>query len=65
LHFTAQQRLQFERLLQRWVAMTDQRPLPEPPALRTAREALRWLLEKIEQNPFELGRTGQAGRRES
>ena len=48
LHFTAQQRLQFERLLQRWRVLTDDRPLPLAPHLTGAKPALAWLSELLE-----------------
>lgn len=54
IHFTAQQRLQLGRLLRRWRVLTDNRPLPEPPALRSAREALAWLQREVERLPVTL-----------
>ncbi|WP_139559629.1 nucleoside phosphorylase-I family protein [Methylotetracoccus oryzae] len=55
LHFTAQQRLQLDRLLQRWHVLTDNRPLPEPPVIGNGREALGWLLREIEREPVIWG----------
>ena len=53
-HFTAQQRLQLEKLLRRWRVSSGDRVLPDPPNLERSRQVLAWLDGLIAALPVHL-----------